>query len=688
MAYGTADIRNLALVGHAAAGKTLLAEALLHRTGATRALGELARGTTVCDFDPLERELLHSLDPAVCHFEIQGRHVNLIDTPGYPDLLARSMAVLPAVETAAVVVNAQAGIQLGTRRMMDAAVEQGLCRIVVVSRLDAADAATLPALLQQLREAFGRECLPINLPAEGGTRVVDCFFAADGPATDFSSVAEAHRAIIDQVVEVDEPLMERYLEDPAAVAPAQLHDTFEKALREGHLVPVCFTSAQTGAGLDALLDLVARLLPNPQEGNPPPFRKGEGAAAQPVTIVPGPGGHALAHVFHVSIDPYVGWLGLFRVHQGTVRAGAALLAGDARKAFKAAHLVRLQGKETSEVAALVAGDIGAIAKVDELQFDTVLHDSHDEDHFHLQSVRLPAAMLGVALEPVKHGDEQKIADALHKLLAEDPSVRVEQNAGLNETVLYGQGEMHLRVVLEKMKRHFRAEFTTRPPRVPYRETVLQKAEGHHRHKKQTGGAGQFGEVYLKVEPLARGQGFEFVDEVVGGAIPSQFIPAVEKGVRQVLRDGAVAGYPLQDVRVVVYDGKTHPVDGKEAAFISAGRKAFLDAVHKARPIVLEPVMNVFITAPLDAIGDITGDLSGLRGRIQNQAMLGTRQAVIEAQAPLAELRDYHHKLKAHTAGEGSFTLEFSHYEPLPPRLQQEMSGAFARRRQAEAEEHP
>ena len=684
MAYTTADIRNLVLVGHAGAGKTLLAEALLHRSGAIKAKGELLRGTTVCDFDPLEKEFQHSLDPTVCHFDLKDRHVNLIDTPGYPDLLGRSMAVLAAAETAAIVINAQAGIELGTRRMMDAVLKQGLCRIIVINKLDAAD-GNLELLLEQIREEFGKECLPINLPADGGARVVDCFFTAEGPATDFSSVQDAHRAIIEQVVEVDEQLMEKYLEDSNAVTPEQLHDTFEKALREGHLVPICFASAQSGAGLEPLIDLALRLLPSPQEGNPPPFMKGNGAAAQPITIVPGPGGHAIAHVFRVSIDPYVGRLGVFRVHQGTVRGGGQLYAGDARKPFKVAHAYRLQGKETVEAPALVAGDIGAIAKIDELHFDAVLHDSHDEDHHHLKSIALPPAMLGVALEPTRHGDEQKISDALHKLVAEDPSVRVEQDPALNETVLYGQGEMHLRVVLEKMKRQYHAEFTTRPPRVPYRETILQRAAGHHRHKKQTGGAGQFGEVFLKVEPLGRGNGFEFVDEVVGGAIPSQFIPAVEKGVRQVLGSGAVAGYPLHDVRVIVYDGKTHPVDGKEVAFISAGRKAFLDAVQKARPIVLEPIMNVFITAPLNSIGDITGDLSGMRGRISNQSMLGAGQAVIEAQAPLAELRDYHHKLKSHTAGEGSFTLEFSHYEPVPPRVQQEMAGSFARKRQEEAD---
>jgi elongation factor G len=683
MALTTADIRNLVLIGHAGSGKTLLAEALLHRAGAIKAMGELARGTTVCDSDPLEKEFQHSLDPAVCHCEVQGRHLNLIDTPGYPDLLGRSMSVLAAAETGVLVMSAVAGIEMATRRMWEAAGRQRLCRVIVINKLDTGGAG-LPQLLEQVRQEFGKECLPINLPAEGGRKVIDCFFTADGPPTDFSSVKDAHRAIIEQVVEVDEQLMEKYLDNPDSVTPEQLHDTFEKALREGHLVPVCFASAQSGAGLDALLDLAVKLLPNPQEGNPPPFMKGEGEQAVPVAVVPGPGGHAIAHVFRVTIDPYVGRLGIFRVHQGTLRAGN-LFVGDARKSIKVAHVYRLQGKDAVETGSLVAGDIGAIAKIDELHYDAVVHDSHDEDHHHLTSVALPTAMLGMALEPLKHGDEQKISDALHKLLAEDPSVRIEHSPAVNETVLYGQGEMHLRVVLEKMKRAYHAEFSTRPPRVPYRETILQKAEGHHRHKKQTGGAGQFGEVYLRVEPLPRGTGFEFVDEVVGGAIPNQFIPAVEKGVRQVLEIGAISGFPIHDVRVILYDGKTHPVDGKEVAFVSAGRKAFIDAVQKARPIVLEPIMNVMINAPAASIGNITGDLSGMRGRISNQSMLGATQALIEAQAPLVELRDYHHKLKSHTAGEGSYTLEFSHYEAVPPRLQNELVTTFSKRRQEEVD---
>jgi len=679
MGYTTADIRNLALIGHAGAGKTLLAEALLHRAGATRAMGDIARGTTVCDFDPFEKEIGHSLDVAVCHFDYQGRHVNLLDTPGYLDLLGRSQAVLPAVETAVLVVDAQNGPGIGTRRMMECATARALDRIIVVNRIDQ-PGVDLPALLAGLREAFGPECLPINLPAAGGARVVDCFFSREGPATDFSSVALAHQRIIEQVIEVDSALLERYLAGDESITAEQLHDPFEQALREGHLVPVCFTSALTGAGLPELLDLIARLMPCPLEANPPEFVKGEGDAARPVKVVPDPSLHALAHVFKLRQDPYQGRIGLMRVHQGTLHTGAQLFVGNQRKAFKATHLYKLQGAALKEVATAIPGDICAVTKVEDLHFDAVVHESHDEDHHHLRPVAAPPAMQGVAIGAARHGDEQKLADALQKLLAEDPSLRLEHVPSLNETVLYGHGELHLRVVLERMQRQYNVALATHPPGVPYRETITQSAEGHHRHKKQTGGAGQFGEVFLRVEPLPRGTGFEFVNAVKGGTIPGVFIPAVEKGVRQVLESGAVAGYPLQDLRVVVHDGKTHPVDSKEIAFVTAGRKAFLDAVSNAGAIVLEPIVKLSITAPAAAIGGIAGDLSSMRGRINGETVLPGNSALISAQVPLVELGDYGHRLKAQTAGEGVYTMELSQYEPAPPRLQQELVGSYAKRR--------
>ncbi len=675
MAHSTADIRNIALVGHAGSGKTLLAEALLAGAGAIPAKGSLDRGSTVCDFDAQEKRLLHSLDSAVCHFETAGTQVNLLDTPGIPDFIGRSLSVLEAVETAAVVVSAVAGVEPMTQRMMDFARNRKLCRLVIINKIDLPDARP-EEVLEELRERFGRECLPVNLPAEGGKVVEDVFFQPSGRSTDFSTVADAHTEIIDQVVEVDEDLMALYLEQGEDLEPEQLHDPFEQALREGHLIPVCFVSAETGAGIKELLEVFAQLMPNPTEGNPPPFLKGEASNAVRVDLRPDPERHAIAHVFKVAIDPFVGKLGIFRVHQGTVRSGGQLLVGDARKPIRIAHLYRLQGKDTVEIPEAIPGDIAAVSKIEELHFDAVLHDSHDEDNFHLKPIAFPPPMLGLAIEPERRGEEQRLADSLHKLVAEDPCVRVEHHASLNETVLYGMGELHLRVMLERMTERYNVHVKTRPPSIPYRETITVPAEGHHRHKKQTGGAGQFGEVYLRIEPLERGAGFEFVNKVVGGAIPHQFIPAVEKGVRHVLTDGAVAGFPLQDLRVTVYDGKYHSVDSKEVAFVSAGKKAFLHAVQDAGPTVLEPIVKVEITAPAQSMGDITGDLATKRGRINGNDSLPGGRVTVSAFVPLAELTDYQTRLKALTGGEGSYTLDLSHYDPVPPRTLQELKEAW------------
>ncbi len=682
MPYSTSDIRNIALVGQAGAGKTLLAEALLAQSGAIQSKGSLARGTTVCDSDPQEKALLHSLDAAICGFETQGRRVNIIDTPGYPDFLGRSLCALEAVETAVIVVSAVNGIEPMTLRMMEFAKARGLCKLIVVNKIDSRDARP-EQVLQDIRESFGRACLPLNLPADGGNAVVDCFFQAAGKATDFSSAEAAHTEIIDQVVEVDEKLMALYLEQGEEISPDQLHDPFEQALREDHLVPICFCSAETGAGIQELMDVLVRLAPNPAEGNPPPFLKGEGDAAVRVKVDPDPGKHVIAHVFKVTIDPFVGKLGIFRVHQGTIKAGSPLLVGDARKPIKIAHLYQLQGKEHIEVSQAVPGDICAVPKIDELHFDAVLHDSHDEDHHHLKSVSFPPPMLGLAIHAEKRGDEQKLSESLHRLVAEDPCVRVEHHTAQNETVLYGLGDLHLRVMLQRMTERYGVAVKTSPPSIPYRETITRPAEGHSRHKKQTGGAGQFGEVYLRVEPLPRGSGFEFVDDVVGGAIPGQFIPAVEKGVRQVLVDGAIAGFELQDVRVSVYDGKHHAVDSKEVAFVAAGKKAFVSAIKEAGPIVLEPIVKVEISTPSGSIGDVTSDLSTRRGRISGQDTLPGGRSQISALVPLAELQDYLSRLKAITGGEGTYTMDLSHYDPVPARRQQELAAAFKPQEEAE-----
>lgn len=673
--YNAESVRNLALVGHAGSGKTTLAEAMLAAAGVIPAPGSIEKGTTVCDADPMERELLHSLDIGITSLVVQDKHINLLDTPGYPDFIGRSLVALEAVETAVMVVNATAGIEPMTRRMMAAANDRNLCRMIVINKIDVPD-TDLAGLTETLQQIFGKECMPINLPADRGKRVVDCFFQSTGNATDFSSVESAHSHIIDQVVEVDEALMELYLEQGQELTPEQLHDPFEKALREGHLIPICYVSARTGAGIAEFMSILAKLMPNPSEGNPPPFMRGEGAQRQPVTVTPNPNQHVVAHVFKVVNDPFRGRLGIFRVYQGTITPNSQLFIGDARKAFKVNHLYRLHGAEQIEIREAVPGDICAVARVDEIHFDAVLHDSHDEDHHHLKSIDFPMPIFGRAVRPLKHGDEQKLADALHKLSSEDPSMFVEHNAVANETVLRGLGEMHVNVLISRLRKNYHVEVDTRPPSIPYRETVTTPAEGHHRHKKQTGGAGQFGEVFLRITPLGRGSGFEFVDDVVGGTIPGQFIPAVEKGIRQALTEGAVAGYPIHDVRVSVYDGKYHPVDSKEIAFVTAGRKAFLDAVAKARPTVLEPIAQIEISAPGGSVGDLAGDLSSRRGRISGTEAQGNDQVVIRGEAPLAELEGYESRLKSITGGEGLYSLSFDRYEPVPAHIQQQLAKSF------------
>ncbi len=666
--YATDAIRTIALVGHGAAGKTTLAEALLHKSGAIPAPGSVDKGTTVCDFDPLEKEFKHSLASAIVNFAHRDTHIHLIDTPGYPDFLGQSLNALAAVETVAVVVNAQNGIEMVTQRMMQWARDRGSCRMIVINKIDAEN-VDLPGLLANIQNAFGRECLPINLPAGGGMKVVDCFFNPAGES-DFSSVADAHSALVDQVVEVDEKLMALYLEQ-GEVSPEQLHAPFEQALRDGHLVPVCFVSARNGAGVAELLDVFAKLMPNPAEGNPPPFYKGEGANAAEIRAEPDPGKHVIAHVFKIVIDPFVGKLAAFRVFQGTVRRDSQLFIGDGRKPFKVGHLFMLQGKEHIETDACVPGDIAAVTKVDEIMLDAVLHDSHNEDQIHLKPMQYPVPMHSLALELKRRGDEQRLSEVLHKLAAEDPCFRVDHSG--NETVVSGLGDLHMRYILDKMQKQYHVEVATKPPRIPYRETVTAKAEGHHRHKKQTGGAGQFGEVYLRIEPLARGKGFEFVDQVKGGTIPSQFLPAVEKGVREVLNAGPLAGYQMQDVRVIVYDGKHHPVDSKEVAFVSAGKKAFLDAILKARPIVLEPIVNIEINAPEANMGDIAGDISAKRGQISGTQSVMAGMVTIAGHVPLSELNNYQARLKSVTAGQGSYVIELSHYEPVPPNVQQQLA---------------
>ena len=672
--YTTQAIRSVALVGHGAVGKTSLAEALLFATGAIPAKGSIERGTTVCDFEPQEKEAGHSLNSAVVNFAYEDTHIHLIDTAGYPDFSGQSIAALAGVDTALVVINAQTGIELMTERMMQYAADRKLARMIVVNKIDA-DNIDLPALLNDIRDTFGKQCLVLDLPAHGSADVVEVLEHDSGDA-DFDSVAEAHRALIDQLVEEDEELLMQYLEDGADPSTSDLHAPFEKALREGHLIPVLFTSAKTGAGIKELLHVLASLAPNPTESNPPPFYKGELGNAEPFHAEPDASKHVLAHVFKVISDPYMGKISVFRVHQGTVKKDMQLFVGDSKRAFKAAHLYQLQGKATVEVDELLPGDIGAVAKIDDIEFDSVLHDSHDEDHIHLAPLEFPKPMAGLAVETKKKGDEQRLFEILAKLASEDPTFVIERHPSSNETVIRGLGEIHLKSKLDKMFNQYKLEVDTKPPRIPYRETITGTAEGICRHKKQSGGAGQFGEVHLRVEPKGRGEGFEFVDAIKGGVIPGVFMPAVEKGVRQALADGIVAGYAVEDVKVTVFDGKTHPVDGKEVAFVAAGKKATIEAIRNAQPIILEPIVNIEIVVPQNHIGDMAGDLSSRRGHVTGTGEKAHGMAIVSGEVPLAEISDYQSRLKSLTGGQGSYTVEFSHYAAVPMHVQQQLASKF------------
>ena len=680
-----ADIRNIALTGQTGAGKTLLSERLLFATKTIERMGSIEDGTTMSDWSDEEKHHKHSLRTSMLHFDHEGHMVNMIDTPGLADFSGMAISVFPAVETICVVIDAHKGIEPMTRRMMRIAAERNLPRMIIINKIDDQQ-ADLESLVESIREEFGGVCLPINLPTPNKESVISVFDDKHIETTGdtlFSSCQDAHQAIIEQIVELQDDLMDKYLTDGDEhnITPQQLHDVFEQALRESHLIPICFASAKTGAGIPELLHIIASLLPNPLEGNPRPFlkRDEEGGDEHEFHATPDEKKPVIAHVFKVTTDSFVGKLGVFRVHQGTLRAKSEIIIGDAKKPIKIGHLLKRQGKQSHEVSELGPGDIGAIGKIDDVHFDAVLHEGHDLDSVHLKQLPLPKPMYGLAIELKNHADESKFSNAIHKLLAEDPSLVIERIAATKQTVMRGLGELHLRVVLEKFKDQMGIELKTQPPRIAYKETIASSAEGHHRHRKQSGGAGQFGEVFLRVAPLPadHDSGFEFVNSTVGGSVPRQFMPAIEKGVRQALEHGAVAGYPMYGIKVEVYDGKFHAVDSKEIAFITAGKRAFIDAVTKAHPVLLEPFVTLEITVPSDRMGDIAGDLSTKRAQIQDTQMLAGDLCTIIAKAPLSELQSFSTQLKSITAGSGSYTMEYSHDENTPPHIQQEVIAAFA-----------
>lgn len=675
--YSTENLRTLALVGHGSCGKTSLIEAMLYRSGMIPELGSVERGNTMCDNDALEKEVGHSIRLAVAHVDtamadLTPVRIHILDTPGYPDYLGQDLSALDAVKSVCAVIDPTRGPELLTRRMMEAAKERGLCRMIVINKFDLPD-ADLEKCLEELRETWGPGVLPINLPTRNRTHVIDCFDREDGDS-DIMTVEDVHRAFIERVVEEDDEMLERYLEE-GHVDPRLLHPLVTKALREGHVIPVCFTSAKNLIGIRDFMKVIIRHLPHPGEANEALFQKKDGS---PFRTYPDKNLPVIAQVFKIVNDPFIGKIGVFRVHQGTIRRDSVLYVDDSKKPIKAARPLILQGKNTQETDLLSPGDIGALAKIDELQYGSVIHGDPMDGGVRMRPINFPRPMYGLAIRPARRGDESRMNEVLAKMQSEDPTMSVEHDPVLNETVIRGLTDMHVRSILNRMRANFKLEVETAAPSIPYRETISAPAEGHARHKKQTGGAGQFGEVYLRVEPLERGKGFEFVDQVKGGVIPYNLIPAVEKGVREVLATGFVAGYPIEDVRVTVYDGKSHPVDSKEVAFVAAGRKAFLDALAKAAPQVLEPIVSVEVTAPEAYMGDIAGDLASRRGQVTNTEALPGGDIEVTALVPLAELENYATRLHALTQGTGAWSMELSSYQPVPAARQAELAAHFKR----------
>jgi len=675
--YTTTDIRNIALTGSQGAGKTTLVEAMLNASGEIGHVGTIEDGNTVCDFDDLEKEYKHGIDSAVVHFDHKGAHINVIDTPGSPSFYGKSVAAIPAVEVQIIMIDAGVGIDTMVRKLVTLGRERQLPQVILINKIDHGD--DLASLLEDIQSTFGSVCRPVNLPSESGSSVIDCFKNASGES-DLGDVEGFHTGIIDQVVEIDDELMEAYLEQ-GEVSPDQLHGPFEAALRQGHLVPVMFMSAKTGVGVKEFMDFIAELCPSPLEGNPRTFIINDGDDQEewhPSTE----DDHTVAHVFKISADPYVGKLCVFRVHQGEISSSIQPKVGASRKGVRLSHVFKLQGKAHVETAKVIAGDIGAVAKVEDLHYGSVMHDGSISSQFRIKPLPMPKPMYGLALDAANRNAETKLGEALGKLRAEDPTLEIDRVAATGDLVIRGLGDIHLRVKLRMLKDRYGVEVETRTPKVAYKETITANAEGHHRHKKQSGGSGQFGEVYLRIEPAVGEEaevlpdGFVFVDDTFGGSVPKQFLPAIEKGVRGVMKEGAIAGYPMYNIKVTVYDGKHHPVDSKEVAFATAGRKAFIDAVKKAKPVLLEPFVKLHIAIPSEMIGDVSSDISGRRGRILGTDILPGDQSLLEAEAPLSEVMSYSNQLKSITGGTGSYEMEYSHDERAPAKVQADVIKAF------------
>ncbi len=657
----TETFRNIALVGHTGSGKTSLAEALLFKAGITTRLGSVADKSSILDHSEESRERLSSLESSLCYLTHGDIEINIVDTPGTRAFCGQAVAALAAVECAVVVVSASSGIQVNTRKIMEHARKHGLGVWIVVNHIDAPN-LDLPELIGQIQESFGEGCVPLNLPCGGASGVIDCFANESGDA-DIMNVSDAHTAVIEAVVGADDELMEKYL--GGELSNDEARGAAAKAVASGVFTPILFTNSCGDVGIAEFLDALGWCCPSPLTGKRRVQVDGENETEiDPSRLAP-----FVGQVFKVCTDTrsHIKHLTI-RVHSGRLTSDMTIRSVHDPKGMRPGHAMQTLGAEYKEIEACVAGDIITLVKLNLNVGDVV----YEKDPGSIAMPDIPEPMFSLALVSKARGDEDKIITVLKRFAEEDPCFKCEQGAG-GETIIRGMGEQQLRIYLARMANVYKLNVDTKPPRIPYRETITGRADNvEYTHKKQSGGAGQFGRVFLNVYPADRGEGYEFIDKIFGGSIDQGFRPSVNKGIRGQMEAGVIAGYPVVDVKVELVDGKTHPVDSKDIAFQIAGRGAFKEAFMKAKPVLLEPIVTLEVTLPADNVGDIQGDLASRRGRPQGQEVLPGNMALIRGQVPLAELADYNSRLSSITGGQGSYAMEFSHYEAVPGNIQKQL----------------
>ena len=667
--YETKDIRNVAFVGHGASGKTSLVEGILFKAGATKRLGSVDDGTSVSDFDSEEKERKTTIDSSVLHCNWQDKEINVIDTPGYPDFINGPIGALNAVETAIVVVSATNGIQVNTQKMWEIASKAGLARVVVITKMDGEN-IDYPALLDSIQNIFGEECLPLMLPVGHGSEfkgVVDILNLPDEmPGDVIGDVEGCREKLVEGTVSVCDTQLEKYL-DGEEISDETLRGCFNTAVATGSIVPVLCCENKSGLGIEGVIDVIAKFTPSPEKGLACKCMSvnGDKVSEEEKDVEVSKNAPFSAQVFKSITDPFVGKLSFFRIHSGTLEGHPEIYNVRSKKNEKIGHMFKTFGKEQKEIETAIPGDIVTISKIEDILVSDTLCDPHAKVKF--KDIVFPKPMASLAIEPKSRGAEQKISETLNRLAAEDSTFKVSRDAQTHELVVTGMSNLHLDVILSKLRGRYDIEVEARQPKIPHKEAITAKASAQYKHKKQTGGKGQYGEVYLRIEPLERGSGFEFVSKIVGGSIPSQYIPAVEKGLRETIAKGILSNNPIVDVKVELYDGSFHNVDSSEAAFKIAASKAFHLAFNDAKPVLLEPVVNIEVTIPTVFMGDVTGNLSSRRGRVQGMDSFGDLQ-VVQASIPMEEVKNYETELKSMTGGRGSYTMELSHYDVVPSHL--------------------